>query len=121
MLQKLEDHIKACLKRGADAERRAAEVTDPNLKADSLALAAQWTHLARSYEFSESLERFLLDFPKGQGRAATSAARIKPTAVNASPSPNRHVVTWTQNKEGGRHVGGGEDSRTGDTLARAGT
>ena len=61
MLQKLEDHIKACLKRGADAERRAAEVTDPGLKADYLALAAQWTHLARSYEFSESLERFLLD------------------------------------------------------------
>ena len=61
MLQKLEDHIKACLKRGADAERRAAEVTDPDLKADYLALAAQWTHLARSYEFSESLERFLLN------------------------------------------------------------
>jgi hypothetical protein len=61
VLQKLEDHIKACLKRAADAERKAAEVTDPQLKADYLALVAQWTHLARSYEFSESLERFLLD------------------------------------------------------------
>ena len=61
MLQKLEDHIKACLKRAADAQRRAAEVADPDLKADYLALAAQWTHLARAYEFSESLERFLLD------------------------------------------------------------
>ena len=61
MLQKLEDHIKACLKRASDAERRAAEVADPDLKADYLALAAQWIHLARSYEFSESLERFLLD------------------------------------------------------------
>jgi hypothetical protein len=61
VLQRLEDHIKACLKRASDAERRATEVTDPNLKADYVALAAQWTHLARSYEFSESLERFLLD------------------------------------------------------------
>lgn len=32
MLQKLEDHIKASLKRGADAERRAAEIADPVLK-----------------------------------------------------------------------------------------
>jgi hypothetical protein len=61
VLQKLEDHIKACLKRAADAQRHAAELADPDLKADYLALAAQWTHLARSYEFSESLERFLLD------------------------------------------------------------
>jgi hypothetical protein len=61
VLQKLGDHIRACLQRAATAERRAAEVTEPELKADYLALAAQWTHLARSYEFSESLERFLLD------------------------------------------------------------
>jgi hypothetical protein len=61
VLQKLSDHIKACAENAAKAERRAAEVPDPGLKADYLALAAKWTHLARSYEFSESLERFLLD------------------------------------------------------------
>jgi hypothetical protein len=66
MLQKLGDHIEACLKRAAIAEQRAAEVTDPALKADYLALARQWTHLARSYEFSESLERFLLDAQKAK-------------------------------------------------------
>ena len=66
MLQKLGDHIEACLKRAAIAERRAADVTDPDLKADYLALASQWTHLARSYEFSESLERFLLDSQKAK-------------------------------------------------------
>jgi hypothetical protein len=66
MLQKLGDHIEACLKRAAIAEQRAADVTDPALKADYLALAAQWTHLARSYEFSESLERFLLDSQKAK-------------------------------------------------------
>jgi hypothetical protein len=73
VLQRLEDHIKACLKRASDAERRAAEVADPDLKADYLALAAQWTHLARSYEFSESLERFLLD-----SQTAKDALRPQP-------------------------------------------
>ena len=77
MLQKLGDHIEACLKRAAIAEQRASDVTDPALKADYLALARQWTHLARSYEFSESLERFLLDFSESQGRAAAGAAGSK--------------------------------------------
>jgi hypothetical protein len=61
LLQKLGDHIKTCTEHAAKAKQRAAEVTDPELKADFLALAAQWIHLAQSYEFSESLERFLLD------------------------------------------------------------
>ena len=66
MLQKLGDHIQACLERAAIAERRAAEASDPNLKADYKALSAQWTHLAHSYEFAESLERFLLDSQKAK-------------------------------------------------------
>lgn len=66
MLQKLGDHIRACLERAAIAQRRAAEVTDSNLRADYLALAGQWTHLAHSYEFAESLERFLLDSQKAK-------------------------------------------------------
>jgi hypothetical protein len=66
LLQKLGDHIKACIENAAKAEQRAAEVADPALKADYLALAAQWTHLARSYEFAESLERFLLDSQKAK-------------------------------------------------------
>jgi hypothetical protein len=66
MLQKLGDHIKACIENAGNAERRAAQAADPSLKADYLSLAAQWTHLARSYEFSESLERFLLDSQKAK-------------------------------------------------------
>jgi hypothetical protein len=76
MLQNLGDHIKACIENASKAERRAAEVDDPALKADYLALAAQWTHLARSYEFSESLERFLLDSQK-----AKDALRPQPPDV----------------------------------------
>jgi hypothetical protein len=66
LLQKLGDHIKTCIEHAAKAEQHAAEVTDPELKADYLALAGQWTHLAQSYEFSESLERFLLDSQKAK-------------------------------------------------------
>ena len=70
MLQKLGDHIQACLKRAADAENRAAENINPGLKAEYTALANQWTHLARSYEFAESLERFLLDSQKAKDALA---------------------------------------------------
>ena len=61
MLQKLGDHIQRCIEQAARAEARAAEVTDPSLKD-----AAQWTHLASSYQFAESLERFLLDAQKAK-------------------------------------------------------
>jgi hypothetical protein len=76
VLQKLGDHIETCLGYADKAERRAAETTDPELKADYLALAGQWTHLARSYEFAESLERFLLDSQK-----AKDALRPQPPEV----------------------------------------
>jgi hypothetical protein len=66
MLQKLGDHIQACLDYAKKAEQRAAETTDPDLRADYLALARQWTHLAQSYEFAVSLERFLLDSQKAK-------------------------------------------------------
>jgi hypothetical protein len=61
MLQKLADHINACLARAAEAERLAAATSDADLRAQHLDMAKRWMHLARSYEFIESLERFLLD------------------------------------------------------------
>jgi hypothetical protein len=73
VLQNLGEHIRACRENAAKAERRAVEVTEPDRKAEYLALAQQWTHLARSYEFAESLERFLLDSQK-----AKDALRPKP-------------------------------------------
>jgi hypothetical protein len=66
LLQKLGDHIKACNEYAAKAQQRAAVTRDPEMKNDYLALAAQWQHLARSYEFAESLERFLLDAQKAK-------------------------------------------------------
>ena len=64
MLQKLADHIKACFDRAAEAEELAAKTAKPTLKAEHLEMAKRWMHLARSYEFVESLERFLLDSQK---------------------------------------------------------
>jgi len=64
MLQKLGDHIKACLSR-AEACRLAAEkASDAEVRKQLTELALQWEHAARSYEFIESLERFLLDQQK---------------------------------------------------------
>jgi hypothetical protein len=77
LLQKLGDHIKTCVEHAAKAKQRAAEVTDPELKADYLALASQWTHLAQSYEFSVSLERFLLDSQKAKDAIEPTAPEPK--------------------------------------------
>ena len=64
MLQKLGDHIKACLSR-AEACRLAAEkATDLEVRKQLTELGMQWEHAAKSYEFIESLERFLLDQQK---------------------------------------------------------
>jgi hypothetical protein len=66
VLQKLGDHIANCLARAEAAERRAAEFADEALRTDNEKMAQTWRHLARSYEFVESLERFLLDGEKAR-------------------------------------------------------
>jgi hypothetical protein len=42
-------------------EAQAREATDDGIKAEFLKMAKRWSHLARSYEFVEMVERFLLD------------------------------------------------------------
>jgi hypothetical protein len=37
------------------------DATDPGIRSDNEMLAQSWRHLARSYQFVESLERFLAD------------------------------------------------------------
>ena len=74
MLQKLGDHIKNCLDHAVEANRRAHETADPKEKAGHLRLVRSWIGLARSYEFAESLERFLLN--AGWRKAAVWQSRI---------------------------------------------
>lgn len=62
MLQKLGDHIKNCLERAEKCRAAAtAASSDAEMRAQLLDLAQQWQHVAKSYEFIESLERFLID------------------------------------------------------------
>jgi len=59
VLLKLNAHISNCLERAASAERRALHSADPATRSDHELMAQSWRHLARSYQFVESLERFL--------------------------------------------------------------
>jgi hypothetical protein len=59
VLLRLSDHIRACYERAEDAERCA--MAEPENRTFHLEMAKRWALLARSYEFAESLERFLLD------------------------------------------------------------
>jgi hypothetical protein len=61
MLQELGDHITNFLARAAEAERRAAESSNDAIRVEHETMARNWRHLAGSYQFVESLERFLLD------------------------------------------------------------
>ena len=61
MLLKLNSHISNCLHRAAEAQQRASEATDPAIRSDHEKLAQSWRHLAKSYQFVESLELFIAD------------------------------------------------------------
>jgi hypothetical protein len=64
MLQKLGDHIAACLKRADQCKAAAAAATDPTIRSQLSDLEVQWRHVAKSYEFIASLEQFLVDAQK---------------------------------------------------------
>jgi hypothetical protein len=50
-----------CWRQAAEAANQAAQINDQHLKALYLRIADQWSALARSYEFVDSAEHFLLD------------------------------------------------------------
>jgi hypothetical protein len=66
MLLRLGGHISNCLERATDAERRALETTDSSIRSDNEMLAQSWRLLASSYQFVQSLERFLADTAHGK-------------------------------------------------------
>ena len=61
MLQKLGDHIRECYERAAESAELAKSEQDEAMREKLFKLEQTWTHLAKSYEFVESLEAFLLD------------------------------------------------------------
>ena len=50
-----------CWRQAAEVENHCAQITDQHLKAVHLRIADHWSALARSYEFADSAENFLLD------------------------------------------------------------
>jgi hypothetical protein len=61
MLQRLDEHIQSCYERAVRCRMRVDTIADPQLKADLLVMELSWIRLAKSFEFSRSLERFLRD------------------------------------------------------------
>ena len=57
----------SCWRQAAEAEIQAEQITDQHLKAIYLRIAHQWSVLARSYEFADSAEHFLLDAKRTNG------------------------------------------------------
>ena len=82
MLLKLGGRISNCLDRAANAEDRALQSQDSATRSDNELLAQSWRHLARSYEFVESLERFLSD--TGRSKKAIVRPEI-PAFVDEPP------------------------------------
>jgi hypothetical protein len=64
MLQKLGDHIANCLVRADECKQAAALESDARVRSQLLDLETQWRHVAKSYEFIQSLETFLIDAQK---------------------------------------------------------
>lgn len=61
MLQKLADHIAAAKAMAAEAEQRALSASDESTRTEQSELARAWHHVAASYEFVLTLERFVTD------------------------------------------------------------
>jgi hypothetical protein len=59
MLNKLSGEIVECYQHAEGCARRAESEPDPGLRQDFLDMERRWLFLARSYEFTERLERLL--------------------------------------------------------------
>ncbi|WP_249128616.1 MULTISPECIES: hypothetical protein [unclassified Bradyrhizobium] len=96
MLLKLSTHISSCLERASNAEQRALESTDPASRSDNELLAQSWRHLARSYQFVESLERFLSETDRDKKSALPSemlaVVEQEPVAPESKPIIRRPRV-----------------------------
>lgn len=58
MLRRSSEQVRLCRLRACDARARAEATADAALKSEYLAMEERWLGIARSYEFSESLDTF---------------------------------------------------------------
>jgi hypothetical protein len=94
VLQELSERIADCLARAADAERRAAQTFDETIRVDNEKMARSWRLLASSYQFTESLERFLLDAGKAKGAGPPSAPMVAEAPFFPGPGLLSILEPW---------------------------
>jgi hypothetical protein len=77
-----------CWRQAADAGLQAAQITDPHLKAVYLRIGQQWSVLARSYEFADAAEHFLLDAKRTSGELVHLPSSLACREVEQSLKPH---------------------------------
>jgi hypothetical protein len=106
MLRQLGEYISACRRRAEECKEAAASETDDRIHGQLLDLEQQWQHLAQSYEFIETLGRFLLashtlppedekllkDFPRNR-KGPSSASGTLPSASHNDPKSGTELPT----------------------------
>jgi hypothetical protein len=90
VLLKLSGHISNCLERAANADDRALQSADAATRSDNELLAQSWRHLARSYQFVESLERFLSE--TARGKEATVPPEMLAVVEELPPQPDSRPI-----------------------------
>jgi hypothetical protein len=94
LLQKLGSYIAEALERAQAAEARARKAANAEVRVDNEAMARHWRVLARSFEFCESLEQFLIDSQRNRDLLPPKLPSLDetpfaqgPDAVGARPCP----------------------------------
>jgi hypothetical protein len=85
-----------CWRQAAEAEIQAAQIADQHLKAVYLRIAHQWSVLARSYEFADLAEQFLLDAKRTKD--ATSGDLVHLPSSLASGRESEHLLKPHSNR-----------------------
>jgi hypothetical protein len=76
MLNNLSENIRNCLQHAEDRGRKAAGLPNVSpLRQDFLRLEKRWLELARSFEFSESVDTFTKNIPNPNLSGQTQAKR----------------------------------------------
>ena len=101
-----------CLARAAEAERRAGEAPDEATCIDNEQMAKSWRHLANSYQFGESLERFLLESDRRKGARPSDDLDPAPFKSDAPPTRLRRVMKTIGPRNMGRMLAAVRDDES---------
>lgn len=90
----------SCRRQAVEAEIQAEQITDQHLKAVYLRIANQWRALARSYEFADSAEHFLLEVKRAKdanwGQHSGELVHLPSSLASREPE---HFLTCNASRE----------------------